>query len=94
MADKIIVLDICPEEQLLLDIETEAPLLILDTEGTGYTGGGVNIEIYDGEYNVVPADAKQTLETKSRYLKENVTVEAVPTYTVTNTAGGTTFIIG
>lgn len=94
MADKIIVLDICPEEQLLLDIKTETPLLILDTEGTGYTGGGANIETYEGEYVVIPSEEQQMLKTKSRYLKENVTVEAVPTYTVTNTAGGTTFVIG
>lgn len=95
MSSKVIILDIAPSEEMLLDIEDDAPMLVLDTEGAGYTGGGgANVQTYEGDYNVIPSEEQQTLKTQNRYLKENVTVEPVPTYTVSNAGGGTTFVIG
>ena len=50
---------------------------------------------YGGEYSVTPeVDTVQTLETAGKYLTNDVTVNAIPDYEVTNEAGGNTFIIG
>ena len=50
---------------------------------------------YTGEYSVTPeVDTVQTLETAGKYLTNDVTVNAIPDYEVSNEAGGNTFIIG
>ena len=50
---------------------------------------------YGGTYTVTPeVGAGQTLETAGKYLTNDVTVNAIPDYEVTNEAGGNTFIIG
>ena len=47
--------------------------------------------VYDGEYNVIPkAYEEQVLQTKEKTLLENVTVQKVPYYEVSNTSGGNT----
>ena len=54
--------------------------------------GTVNEE-YDGEYSVIPTLENQTLATADKLMKQDVTVEKIPHYEVSNNAGGTTFII-
>ncbi len=50
---------------------------------------------YGGEYSVTPeVGTGQTLETAGKYLTNDVTVNAIPDYEVSNEAGGNTFIIG
>lgn len=50
---------------------------------------------YGGEYTVTPeVDTVQTLETAGKYMTNDVTVNAIPDYEVSNEAGGNTFIIG
>lgn len=50
---------------------------------------------YTGEYSVTPeVDTVQTLETAGKYMTNDVTVNAIPDYEVSNEAGGNTFIIG
>ena len=50
---------------------------------------------YGGTYTVTPeVGAGQTLETAGKYLTNDVTVNAIPDYEVSNEAGGNTFIIG
>ena len=49
---------------------------------------------YLGEYDVIPDFELQTLETKNRRLKEDVTVEAIRVSRTTNPSGGTTVYIG
>lgn len=50
---------------------------------------------YEGEYAVRPAPYDDiTLPTANRSMREDVTVEKIPTYTVSNPSGGNTFIIG
>lgn len=50
---------------------------------------------YGGTYTVTPeVDTVQTLETAGKYLTNDVTVNAIPDYEVSNEAGGNTFIIG
>lgn len=51
-------------------------------------------DTYTGEYIVRPAVTAQTLETKGKTMKDNVTIKRIPRYEVSNTSGGTTFTIG
>lgn len=49
---------------------------------------------YDGPYNVRPALVDQTLETEGLLMREDVTVEQIPIYIVSNNSGGNTVVIG
>lgn len=50
---------------------------------------------YEGSYTVTPKTMSEvTLETKSKTMKDNVTVLKTPQYEVSNEAGGTTLIMG
>ena len=51
-------------------------------------------ETYKGNYQVVPSVLEQTLETKNKYLIDNVTVTTIPFSKVSNTSGGNTVTIG
>ena len=47
--------------------------------------------VYNGEYNIIPkAYEEQVLQTKEKTLLENVTVQKVPYYEVSNSSGGNT----
>lgn len=49
---------------------------------------------YEGVYVVVPKVTAQRLETKDRYLTDNVEIKEIPFANVTNNAGGITVTIG
>lgn len=49
---------------------------------------------YEGTYNVIPSGKKQTLYTVEKVMKDNVTVESIPYYEVSNDSDGITAIIG
>lgn len=50
---------------------------------------------YTGEYEVTPKIYEPvSLETKNRFLRDNVTVKKIPQYVVSNDAGGNTLIMG
>lgn len=52
-------------------------------------------EEYKGPYNVEPQlEDAVVLQTKDKLMSDNVMVSKIPTYEVSNTAGGTTFILG
>lgn len=55
---------------------------------------GIYGEEYKGSYNVIPQVAEQTLETKDKVLKDNVTIQPIPFYEVDNLQDGQTIIIG
>ena len=57
---------------------------------TAYTG---SMPAYEGPYEVTPDIRPQTLPSKSRCMAEDVRVNAIPKYEVSN-AYGTTIIIG
>ena len=53
------------------------------------------VPVYDGEYEVTPKISEKTvLETKDKMLLDNVEVNMVPQYEVSNQSGGETLIIG
>lgn len=51
-------------------------------------------ETYEGPYNVIPKGIAQTLYTTDKLMKENVVVEKIPYYEVSNDSDGITAIIG
>lgn len=49
---------------------------------------------YDGEYTVVPKAEEQTLPTGQTSMREDLTIQAIPYYEVSNPQNGKTVIIG
>lgn len=49
---------------------------------------------YEGEYSVTPKIEAQTLETRDKLLAQDMVIEGIPCYEVSNPQGGTTFVIG
>lgn len=49
---------------------------------------------YEGDYEVVPIYEDIDLETKEKYMEENVKVNAIPVHEVSNPQGGVTVTIG
>ena len=49
--------------------------------------------VYAGSYEVTPKIAEQVLATKQKYMKENLKINAIPCYDVSNPAGGSTVYI-
>ena len=54
----------------------------------------IDREKYKGEYVFTPKVNAQTIPTKSKVLTEDVTINAIPYFDVTNTSGGSTVYIG
>ena len=50
-------------------------------------------ETYDGNYSVTPTLEAQTLPTKEKVMSDDLVVEAVPVYEVSNNSGGITVYI-
>lgn len=48
---------------------------------------------YEGEYIVTPRTTQQSLETKHKTMRDDVTVLEIPYYQTSNEAGGYTVII-
>jgi hypothetical protein len=51
-------------------------------------------ETYDGEYNVTPKVDSQTLNTKEKFMYDNLIVNGIPIFNVSNIGGGDTVYIG
>ena len=49
--------------------------------------------VYAGGYEVTPKIAEQVLATKQKYMKEDLKINAIPCYDVSNSAGGSTVYI-
>lgn len=55
---------------------------------------GVSSRTYEGSYEVIPMVNGQTMETKEKYMKDDVTVHPIPFFSVGNNSGGNTVFIG
>jgi len=73
-----------PSDTLNGDIPGEVVIYIPDQD----------IPSYSGPYEVKPALESQTLETEGLLMRQDVTVEQIPIYIVSNNSGGDTVIIG
>lgn len=49
---------------------------------------------YEGDYAVTPKVAAQTLPTEKKLMMDDLTVNAIPYYNVSNPSGGQTIYIG
>ncbi len=61
------------------------------------TVGGIqgDFDQYEGEYEITPKAREDTyLMTRNKLLLNNITIEKIPVYTVSNDTGGLTFTIG
>lgn len=56
-------------------------------------GSAPSIAPYNGKYAVIPTVEGETLQTKRKYMVENLTVHAIPYFEVGNLTGGTTVYI-
>ncbi len=52
------------------------------------------LPVYTGAHEVIPATTAQTLATKEKIVKKDITVAKIPYYEVSNSADGKTAIIG
>jgi hypothetical protein len=53
-----------------------------------------DIDVYDGAYTVDPDFERHVLGTKSKLMRDDVTVNAIEVQRVSNAAGGRTVYIG
>ncbi len=53
-----------------------------------------SVDGYDGTYEVTPKFENQTLPTRAKLMRDNVTVDAINVSRVSNPAGGNTVYIG
>lgn len=64
--------------------------VIVGELATAYTAGAAT---YTGDYEVTPTVDGLGLQTKHKYMTDDVTVRAIPFFEVSNTGGGTTVYI-
>lgn len=57
---------------------------------TAYSSEGVK---YDGDYEVIPTVDGTELNTKGKYMVDDVKIKAIPIYEASNTSGGNTVYI-
>lgn len=69
------------------DITADTPII------SGSVSSSTIPEVYEGEYTVTPKVNEQSLETKQRNMKYNVTVKAVPYHETSNKYGTTVSIV-
>lgn len=56
---------------------------------TKYIGG----DVYEGDYNITPKIAPQTIPTKGKVMTDDVKINSIPFFNVSNTSGGSTVYI-
>lgn len=87
------------EQKIIVDGGTATKALTLNGdintttfEVSGRISASGDVEIYDGEYLVIPKTEEQKLRTKKKLMADDVTVEAIP-YAETSNQYGTTVSI-
>ena len=53
-----------------------------------------DVPIYDGDYAITPDVDGQTVGTAGKMMRDDLTVEAIPYFDVSNVSGGSTVYIG
>ena len=69
--------------------QTASPTMAVELGRPVYLGG----EPYEGPYDVTPKVTAQTLQTAQKFMREDVSVRAIPYFDVSNPAGGNTIYI-
>lgn len=86
----IVIEDNCSQE---IDIDAVSSQEI-EVEQDGITINVNEAPDYEGEYKVTPKVAEQILSTARKILNEDVVVEKIPYFEVSNNSGGITASIG
>lgn len=77
-----------------IEIYDQTPVLEFDLGcEIAVVDGDGRLPDYDGPYEAIPKAHPQTLETKDKSMKDNVTVAEIPYHEVSNETG-TTVVIG
>ncbi len=61
---------------------------------TGHALLNTEYEVYSGDYNITPKIEPQVLGTFDKLMTQDMTVKAIPYYSVSNEHNGETIIIG
>lgn len=83
-----------------VDLLTGSQLLPLELSESSQTfevelvGGGEGYPFYNGEYVVDPRKVEQTLETKNKSMRDDVTINPIFYAETSNLSGGLTAVIG
>ena len=74
-----------------IDIEIEeSPIINLTIE----EGSGGTLPYYNGPYSAIPRKVEQTLETKNKSMRDDVTIDPINYSETINPQGGNTVVIG
>lgn len=94
MGGRTVVLD--GEMELIICADGECSLEVPESGEMGLITvvRDTNVDPYEGRYIVRPIFEEQTLETRDKYMRDDVTVEAIEVSRTSNPSGGTTVYIG
>lgn len=88
---------IMPEGILSGVIKYEGNLTgIINSDGNleGSLSMPIGYDDYVGPYDITPNVSQQSLDTADKHLTDDITIEAIPYYEVSNSYNGKTIIIG
>lgn len=81
IANKPITMTVNPQKSVQMKVEKAATV-------------GISSRTYEGSYEVIPTVDGQMMETKEKYMKDDVTIHPIPYFSVGNNSGGNTVFIG
>lgn len=82
------------DKKLDVDFRTINEKIKVDFEHLQVVSDHAEVEYYKGNYTVTPKVEKQELDTRQKFLTENVKIKEIPFFEVSNTEGGQTVFIG
>ena len=82
------------DKKMDVDFRTRNENIKVDFEHLQVVSDNARVEYYKGNYTVTPKVEKQELETRQKFLTENVKIKEIPFFEVSNIEGGQTVFIG
>lgn len=82
------------DKKLDVDFRTRNEQIKVGFEHLQVVSDNVDVDYYKGDYTVTPKVEKQELETRQKFLTENVKIKEIPFFEVSNLEGGQTVFIG
>lgn len=78
---------------MILDVQFEKKNVTFDSQFEGVVKVREDVSPYEGDYEVTPKVNEQVLPTAQKFMTNDVTINGIPIYRVTNNSGGTTIYI-
>ena len=99
---EVVVANAVDEQKIVIDQDTMQEIDIapmptqeeIEVEQDGITINVYDVPFYEGEYKVTPKTTEQMLSTAHRILQEDVHINKIPYFEVSNNSGGDTVYIG